>query len=284
MRTKTIINILVFCIIILAVIASAYGFFSNNTIHENKVIQTVHEETVTLHGKGLYSNESVSMAAQARAQDSITLFVGIPLLIVSLWLSNKNSIKGKLLLTGTLGYFLYTYVSYSFLVSYNMFFLMYVTLMSLSFFAFIINFTAPELKDLNSRFTRKFPKKYIGLFTIVVGLFVCLLWLGMLVPSIKKAPALLEQYTTFVIQALDLGFVVPAAILSGILLIKNKSLGYLLASTIIIKGATLLLALVMMIIFMIMSGIDVPLIQIIVFPLCALLCIINLFILLVCVT
>ncbi|MFC0903362.1 hypothetical protein ACFHWD_01460 [Clostridium sp. MT-14] len=126
-------NLLVIFIIILASIASAYGFFSNNAINENQTIQTIHNETVRLYGKGLYHNESVSMAAQVRAQDVVTLVFAIPLLLVSLIL-NKRSLKGKLLLVGTLGYFLYTYMSYSFLAIYNNFFLIYVLLMSLSFF------------------------------------------------------------------------------------------------------------------------------------------------------
>jgi hypothetical protein len=71
-----------------------------------------------------------------------------PEVIISLIVANKNSLKGRLLLTGTLGYFLYTYTSYSFLSMYNSFFLIYVSIMSLSFFAFIINITSNELKLL----------------------------------------------------------------------------------------------------------------------------------------
>jgi hypothetical protein len=62
------------------------------------------------------------------------------------------------------------------------------------------------------------------------------MWLGRIIPSYNnKIVAGLEHYTTLVIQALDLGFIVPVAIISGILLIKNNSLGYLLAPIIIIK-------------------------------------------------
>ena len=263
-------------IIILAGIVSSYSFFSNKVVYENKVIQTINGNNVTLYGKGLYYNDSVSLASQARAQDIITLIVGIPFLIISLILSNKNSLKGKLLLTGTTGYFLYTYCSYSFLAFYNGFFLLYVVLMSLSFFCFIINFTSPELKNLEKHSTKKFPKKIVGIFLIIIGAFLLALWLGRIVPSINRIPAELEHYTTFVIQAMDLGFIVPLAILAGVLLIKNRSLGYLLASVIIVKGTTMLLALVMMIVFMISSGVTVNIIEIMVFPLFAVICILCL--------
>ncbi|MCL2832073.1 MAG: hypothetical protein FWD78_02785 [Treponema sp.] len=280
MSKKIINNSLVILIIVLSLFASAYGFFSNDVVYGNREVKTINGDTVLLYGKGLYYNDSVSYASQARAQDIITLIVGIPLLIVSLYFSNKNSIRGKLLLTGTIGYFLYSYTSYTFLVTYNKFFLIYTALMSLSFFCFIINFSSPEFKDLKKYFKQNFPKKYIGIFLFIIGIIICSMWLGLIIPSIKKAPVVLDHYTTFVIQAMDLGFIVPVSILSGVLLIKNKSLGYLLASLVIIKGTTLLLAVTMMIIFMISTGVNVPMQEIIVFPLFAILCILNLFILL----
>ena len=280
MSKKAVNMVLVVIIILLSLIASSYGFFSNETIHEGKTIMTLNGESVELYGKGIYNNESISYAAQARAQDLVTLIIGLPLLIVSLILSNKNSIKGKLLLTGTLGYFLYTYISYSFLVTYNGFFLIYVALMSLSFFSFVLNITSGELKGLEKRFEQKFPRKYIGIVNIIMGMGICLLWLGMIIPSIGVIPSVLEHHTTFVIQALDLGFIVPVAILSGVLLIKNKSLGYLLTSVFIIKGTTLVLAVCMMAIFMIVSGVKVTIVEITMFPLIALICIINLYLLL----
>jgi hypothetical protein len=268
-------NTLVLLIIILSAIVSAYGFFFFLIVHKDKSVQTINGESVTLHGKGLYHKDSVSGAAQARAQDIVTLTVGIPVLFAALILSNKNSLRGKLLLTGTVGYFLYTYVSYSFLAMYNKFFLVYVALMSLSLFCFLINITSAEFKNLEKRFKEKFPRRYIGVSVIIIGTILCLMWLGMIVPSINEHPAHLEHYTTMVIQALDLGLIVPAAILSGVLLIKNKSAGYLLAPIIIIKGAALLMAIVMMIIFMLLSKVDVSIIEMIIFPLFAIICVFN---------
>jgi len=263
---KTINNILILLIIVLAIIASSYGFFSNKIIYDGKTFQSINGQTIALNGKGLYHNDSISMAAQARAQDLVTLVIGIPLLVISLILSNKKSLKGKLMLLGIIGYFLYTYTSYSFLAMYNVFFLIYVSLMSISFFAFIINFNSDELKNLKDYFDDRFPGKYIGIFNIFMGFCICLLWLGMIVPAIGKVPPVLEHYTTLSIQALDLGFIVPIAIISGVLLIKNKSMGYLLTSIIIIKGMTILLAIVMMLIFMYLDGVKLSMVETIMFP------------------
>jgi hypothetical protein len=152
--------------------------------------------------------------------------------------------------------------------------------MSLSLFSFIICFAANELKEVKNHFGNNFPKKYIGVFNIFTGISICLLWLGTIISSFGKAPDMLEHYSTLVIQGLDLGFIVPVAILSGVLLMKNSSLGYLLTSVVIIKGVTLLLAISMMIIFMAFSGVEVPIIQLLMFPIFALVFIINLIIVL----
>jgi len=271
-------NILVILIIFFSFIASGYGFFSDKTVYENKTIQSINGESVTLYGKGVYYNDSVSGASQARAQDIVTLIIGIPLLILSLIFSNKKSLRGKLLLTGTLGYFLYTYTSYSFLAMYNKLFLIYVILMSLSFFAFVLNITSEKLKDINTHFDKNLPNKFIGIFTIIIGLGICFMWLGRIFQSFKNNLAIgLEHYTTLVIQALDLGFIVPVAILSGVLIICKKALGYLLVPIILIKGTTLLLSIVMMIIFMMFSGVAVSIVEIAMFPIFTLICIFNLY-------
>jgi hypothetical protein len=93
------------------------------------------------------------------------------------------------------------------------------------------------------------------------------MWLGRIAPSLINgtSPEGLEHYTTLVIQTLDLGFIVPAAMLSGVLLIKRKPFGYLLSSIIIIKGVTLLTAIIAMAIRMLFAGVKVSFIELILF-------------------
>ena len=52
-----------------------------------------------------------------------------------------------------------------------------------------------------------------------MGLLLAVMWLSMIVGSLLNgtAPAALETYTTLVIQALDLGVLVPAAFIAGLM-------------------------------------------------------------------
>lgn len=267
MKYKRPIKLLVICIVILSLFASMAGIFSNAGpgVHE---IQSFRGEIIEIYGKGLYCNDSVSAAAQGIAQDIVTVMLGIPLLIVSLYLSLKNSLKGRLLLTGTLGYFLYTYISYTFLWMYNPMFIVYVIIMSSSFFAFTLSMMSFDINNLSSAFNKKLPVKFLGGFQIFFAAALCLLWMGKIIPTITKGtvPAGLEHYTTLVIQGLDLGFIVPVALLSGMLLIMRKPFGYLLSSVMIMKGFTMGAALTAMIINQYAAGVSMSIIEIIMFP------------------
>ena len=86
-----------------------------------------------------------------------------------------------------------------------------------------------------------------------------MMWLGKIAPSLigNKPPEGLEHYTTLVIQAMDLGFVIPAGVLAGILIIKKTPFGYLLSSILVIKDITLITALTMMVLLQMLAGVNV---------------------------
>jgi hypothetical protein len=111
-----------------------------------------HEE-VMINGHGLYYYDTISMAAQQQGNDLVTLVVGLPLLAISTLLAFRGSLRGRLILTGTLGFLLYTYVSMSMLTAFNALFLVYVALYSLSLYAFILSMLSFNLTDLPRHFS-----------------------------------------------------------------------------------------------------------------------------------
>ncbi len=270
------INILVLFIIVLSLIACFAGLFSTGGSGQYS-FQAITGETVEIYGSGLYQNDSISVVAQGKAGDLVTLVMGIPLLLISLYLTNKRAPRGRLMLTGTLGYFLYTYMSYTFLWHYNAFFIVYVILMSLSLYAFVLSMMSFEIEKIPDMFNEKMPIKFLAGFQLFVGLGIGMLWLGKIAPSIFEGavPIGLEHYTALVIQGMDLGFIVPTAILSAVLLLQKKPMGYLLTSVIIIKGFTMLTALSAMIINMALKGVEMNIVELSMFPLFNLLAVIG---------
>ncbi len=264
--SKTLVMVSVL-IAVLALIAAGLGIFWQG---EGKPFEfrTLREETVMVQGRGLYCYDTVSSAAQAIAQDVVTLAVGIPLLIAALVIFQRGKLRGKLLLSGTLAYFLYTYASYAFGAAFNVLFLVYVALFTLSLFAFILTLMTIDVPTLPQHFSPRLPRRGIAVFLFAIGGFLLMAWLGRIVPALvaSQPPIGLESNTTLFIQVLDLGLIVPAAFLSGVLLWKQSAWGYLLASVVLIKGFTLGIAVSAMAVNMILAGMQVSPVEVIMFP------------------
>jgi hypothetical protein len=257
MKTTRIAIKLAYPIILLALIAAGTGIFWQGS-GDAYAFTTLRGETVQVYGHGLYRYDTVSYAAQGIGQDSATLLVGIPLLIVGVVLARKGSLRGQLLLAGGLGYMLYTYTSYAFLSAYNEFFLIYVALFSLSLFAFILAMSGIDVNRI-SRASGRMPRRGIAIFLALLAAFLGMAWLGRIVPPLLAGtpPLGLEAYTTLVIQALDLGIIVPASAITAILLWQKRPWGYALACVLLVKGLMMGAALIAMIIGQILAGLSV---------------------------
>jgi hypothetical protein len=187
------------------------------------------------------------MVAQMQANDLITLVLGLPLLALSFWLTLRGSLRGRLMLAGTLGFILYTYITMAFGAHYNAFFLVYVALFSLSLFAFVLVMMSFDLATLPSRFSEKLPRGWIAGLLLFAAVFLSLAWLGRVAATFKPGaiPAL-ENTTSMFIQVMDLGIIVPVCALSAVLLLRRQPWGYLLASVGLMKFLTLGIAVSLM--------------------------------------
>jgi hypothetical protein len=254
-------------IAVLALFAAGIGLFWQ-TGGSSFSFMTLHGQTVQIYGQGIYHYDTVASASQEKGQDVVTLFLGIPLLLISLLLYRRGSLRGQLLLTGTLGYVLYTYGSMAFLTAYNPLFLVYVALFSASLFAFVLALTSIDMQALPSHFSPHLPRRSIAVFLFAVGLFLLFMWLGLIVPALAQgqAPQGLESTTTLVIQVLDLGIIVPVAFLSGILLLRCAPLGYMLASIVLVKTLTLGTAVSAMLVGELLAGVSLSIGALVGFP------------------
>ena len=254
MKNKSALKILIPLIALLALFAASMGLF-DKTAGEPYPFTNHRGETVMINGHGLYYYDTVSSAAQQQGNDIITLFVGLPILAVSTWLTLRGSLRGRLLLTGTLGFFLYTYMSMCMLTSFNALFLVYVGLFTLSLYAFILCMMSFDLETLPQHFSERLPRGWIAGLLFVIGGFLSLAWLGKVTtPLLQNLTPALENATSFVIQAMDLSLIVPLAILSGVLLLRRSAWGYLLASVFVMKAIALGLAVSAMSINMTLAG------------------------------
>ena len=258
MKSNNIVIRLALIIIPLALLAAGTGVFWQGT-GEPYPFETLRGETVIIRGHGLYRYDTVNSSSQEIGTDIVTLLIGIPLLITGIALSRKGTLRGQLLLTGALGYFLYTYGAMCFLTAFNPSFLVYVALFSLSLFGFILSMSNLDVDEITRHISDGFPRRAIATYFIIVALFLTLAWLGLVAsPSLTWTPPNgLESAITMVIQALDLGIIVPTAFITAILLIKKQAWGYALSSVMLFKILTMGAALIAMIIGQILAGVKI---------------------------
>ena len=254
MKNQSALIVLILLIGLLGLFAASMGLFYQTP--GSPYTYTNHRgERVMLNGHGLYYYDTVSAAAQEQGNDIVTLFVGLPMLAISTWLAVRSSLRGRLLLTGTIGFFLYTYLSMSMLTSFNALFLVYVAIFAFSLYAFILCMLSFDLATLPQQFSERLPRGRIAGLLFLIGAFLTIAWLGKVVPPMTQNQiAALDNTTTFVIQAMDLSLIVPLAILAGILLLRKSAWGYLLASVFVLKAIALGLAVSAMCINMTLAG------------------------------
>ena len=257
-KANSIVIRLAILIIPLALLAAGAGVFWQGN-GEPYPFETLRGEIVMIRGHGLYRYDTVNSSSQEIGTDIVTLLIGIPLLITGIVLSRRGSLRGQLLLTGALGYFLYTYGAMCFLTAFNPLFLIYVALFSLSLFGFILSMSHLDVDNVARHISDRFPRRSVAVYFIIVAVFLTLAWLGLVAsPSLTWSPPTgLESAITMVIQALDLGVIVPTSFITAILLLKKLAWGYALSSVLLLKILTMGAALIAMIIGQIVAGVSV---------------------------
>jgi hypothetical protein len=230
---------LVLTVLLLSPVAAGVGLFLQGA-GEPHVFETLRGQMAYIHGRGLYRFDTLFAAAGARGTDAVTLVLGVPLLLVCALVYQRGSLRGALLLLGTLGYFLYVYAGYSLgTVAYNPLFLLYVVLFSASLYAFILVFS-----ELHGRVAREpdqmdpaqLPRRGPGIFMLASGAVTLVVWSGPLIAALAtgRTPDRLDIYATKVTEALDLALIAPAAFASGILILRRRALGYLIAMSLLV--------------------------------------------------
>jgi hypothetical protein len=198
---------------------------------------TIHGQVVELYGSGLYRNDTVFVAAGQRGTDAVTLLLGIPLLVASTLRYRRGSLRGALLLTGTLSYFLYVYASMALgTVVYNELFFAYVVLFSASLFAFMLAFAGINRSAMAARFSAAMPRRGPAVFLFASALVTLVVWSTPVIDALIRGttPARLDMYSTPVTTALDIAVITPAAVLAGVLVLRFVALGYLLVISLLV--------------------------------------------------
>jgi hypothetical protein len=243
-------------ILILAAIAAGAGLFWQDG-DGSFAFTTLRGQSAEIYGRGLYRYDSVFIGAGFKGQDFVTLFLGVPLLVLTTLLYRRGSLRGGLLLTGVLTYFLYVYATMAVGAAYNSLFLVYVALFSASFYAFILAFASIDLQALPATTLSRLPVRGPVAFLLAGGLVTLVVWGSPVVGALlqNQPVELLDSYTTMVTYALDLALITPSCFVAGALILQRKPKGYEMAFPLLGLILVLMLVIPAMTVFQLIAGV-----------------------------
>lgn len=202
------------------------------------VALTVAASSVGLFAPDLYDEGGWAREA-LRGGDLVTLVLAAPLLLGSLVLAVRGSQRARAVWIGMLVYSVYNAAFYAFGTTFNDAFVLHIAMLSTSIFALACALVSTDLVAIAATFGRVRGARWVGMFLAFVGIVQGLLWLFVLARNVATGELIAEvpvagQHLVF---ALDLAFLVPSLVLSGVLLFRRLPLGYLLGTAMAVMGA-----------------------------------------------
>lgn len=193
---------------------------------------------VALSVPNIYAGLTPAFLPQALAQDIANLAVVSPAWLILAALALRGSLRAYLLWLGVLTFTVYNYVIYTFSVPFGPLFLLWVAVLGLSLYALIGGVTAIDRRAVESAFTSRGVITVMAWFLIVTAVLFAFLWLSEDVPALlsgsRPASVVDMALPTNPVHILDLGFFLPAVILTGVMLLKEKPFAYSVAPAFIV--------------------------------------------------
>ena len=204
-----------------------------------------------------YRDHPDVLAALA-VQDLTILLVGVPVLVVGLWFATRGSLRGYVVWLGAIAYMTYMWASIVFTVAWNEFFLGYVALFGLSLFTLVGGVVGVDEEAIYRAVHGRLSAVVYAVFLWVIAVGLALLWLGEFVPPVIEGspPTIVEELgeSSGVSAAIDLAVVVPAAVIAGVWLYRERPWGYVLGGVVLILGALLTPSITGMTVVLVLEG------------------------------
>jgi len=179
--------------------------------------------------------------------DVVNLIIGVPILLGSLWLTHQEKLIGILFWPGALLYVLYNYVAYVFGMPFNVLYLLYLSLVTLSVYTIIAVAASINGRVVQQRLTGRVPERLAGGVLSGLGLLFMVRVVAVMVPALADETTIVPTELGVLIADFIIS---PAMIVGGILLWQRKALGYVSGTGLLFQESMLFIGLI---IFMILQ-------------------------------
>ncbi len=186
---------------------------------------------------GVFQRDVPMTVGNMRGTALTMLVIAVPLLVASMILSSRGSLRARFVWMGSLAYIAYNAVMFCFALQYNSFFLLFVALLGLSFWALVM------LASQFDPFVVSASVTGVRARTVAVYLLVCLvlfavMWLRDIVPATvdNVLPGSFEGtgLTQNPIYVLDFAFTFPLLAVGAVWLWRRRPWGYVIGGTMVV--------------------------------------------------
>lgn len=192
-----------------------------------------------LYRTDIYPTEELSKSFVPN--DVVNLFIGLPILLSSMWLAWRGKWIGLLCWVGALFFVFYNYIAYVFAMPLNWAFLLHLLLAMLSVYTFLGLIASIDGEALQHRLSGAVSEKLAGGVLAGLGFLFMLRLISIVVNAITSASVL--SRTELAVSISDF-MITPAWVIVGILLWRRKAFGYVTGLGMLFQGSMLFIALI----------------------------------------
>jgi hypothetical protein len=205
---------------------------------------------------GLYRDRQV-VIAQSHGFDLGDL-IAVAVLGVGIAWSARGSVRGRVLTIGALGYLLYSFVTYAFVIVLNPATLLYIAVLGFGGWSFLTGLARLDAQEAEAMLASQLLRRTTAGFLLVIAALFALTWLREISVSVVSGqlpPALAAAgWPMSPPYVLDLGFVIPLAVLAAVRLLRRQVGGAWLAVSLLVLLPMLSVSVLLMTVFMAIDG------------------------------
>lgn len=233
------------CIAAMMGVAAGLGVFARGD-GAVQAATSIRGEAVRYVTTGVYAFNAERVVAEGVGWDWFTLVVAAPALLAAVPWVARGSLRGRLFALGLLGYATYQYLMYAMSWAFGPLLPLFIVLYAASLAGVVWIAASLDLAAVADSLGPGFPRRRMAALCGVMPLVLVGMWTQRIAVGLASATPELFGMTTMVVQALDLGIVVPLCVWTGVATWSARPVGYLLSALLVVKGFAMAAAIVAM--------------------------------------
>jgi len=223
---------------------------------------------------GIFFSDEIYLSAEAGhsfiANDVVTLFIGLPILLISMWLTHRDKLIGLLFWPGAIFYGLYNYTIYLFSAPLTIMYPLYLLIVTLSLYTTIFLVASIQGEPVKEKLTGYVSERLSSAPLIFFGFIFGLRAIGLMASAAIEQEPLPDPELGLLVA----DFIACAAwLIGGILLWRHQALGYVTGTGLLFSTSMLFIGVIAVLLLQpIISGGSLLVMDVIVLAIMGLLC------------